>query len=443
LQSLTDRFTEVLKTKGLLRPGNSFLLAVSRGVDSVVLCDLAFAAQLKFTIAHCNFSLRENESERDEAFVRELGKRYNSNVLVKKFDTAAFAEFNKYSIQEAARLLRYEWFQQLEVQNNYSATLLAHHANDNIETVLMNFFRGTGMEGLTGMKESTPTGKSFRPMLSFTRSEIEQYALLKKLTWVEDSSNLSSKYTRNFFRNEIIPAISRVFPQVEKNLLDNIRRFQSINEFYQASVKNIIQSVCEKTESETRIPVKKLTRLNSPVIIYEIFRQYGFGEKQIGEIQKLLHATSGKFIENETHQVIRHGNWLLIAEKNSPANTIAIPPEMNDIPFDNKILHISKKQKNGFQLDRSPMVAQLDAKKIEFPLVLRKWKQGDYFYPLGMPKKKKLSRFFIDQKLPKHLKESVWVLESNKKIVWVVGFRIDERFKVSEKSGQVTKFKLS
>jgi tRNA(Ile)-lysidine synthase len=443
LQLLTDRFNAVLKEKGFLQTGNSFLLAVSGGVDSVVLCDLAFHAGLKFTIAHCNFSLRGEESDRDEEFVRNLGPSFNCPVLVRKFDTSVFAASNKCSLQEAARLLRYEWFHQLEQENNFTATLLAHHANDNIETVLMNFFRGTGLEGLTGMKEYTPTGKSFRPMLSFTRKEIEAYARFRNINWVEDSSNLSSKYTRNFFRNEIIPAISKVYPEVEQNILDNIYRFRSINLFYQASVREIIQSLCEKKDTEIRIPVKKLVGLNSPLLLFEIFRQYGFGEKQVEEFQKLLNADSGKFIENEKYQVIRHGNWLVIAEKNSPANTIAIEWGMNEIKFDDKILHLSLKQTNGFEVNTSPMVAQLDAKKIEFPLVLRKWKQGDYFYPLGMRKKKKLGRFFIDQKLSKHIKESTWILESNKKIVWIVGMRIDDRFKVTPSTEQVYIFRTS
>jgi tRNA(Ile)-lysidine synthase len=252
------------------------------------------------------------------------------------------------------------------------------------------------------------------------------------LQWVEDSSNSSSKYTRNFFRNKLIPAIKKVYPEAEENLLDNIERFKKINSFYQSAVKKMIAEICEFKGAEVRIPIRKLKKYDYRILIYEINKNYGFGEKQVDEVIKLMDSNSGKFIENKGYQIIKHGLWLIIAPKTNNSDIIAIQNGEKEIAFGGGMLEIKIISKEKYQLQKAVNIAQLDAKNIEFPLILRRWKQGDYFYPLGMKKKKKLSRFFIDQKLSKNQKENIWVLESNRKIIWIVGMRIDERFKISD-----------
>ena len=422
---------------------DQLLLAVSGGIDSVVLCELCRQTGLNFTIAHCNFRLRGEESERDEQFVRSLGEKYGVEVLVQKFDTAVYADETKISIQEAARDLRYQWFTEVRKEKGFAYTLLAHHADDNIETLLMNFFRGTGLQGLTGIPEGNRRTGLLRPLLNFRRGEIEAFAKENNLQWVEDSSNSSTKYTRNLFRHELIPAIKKLYPQVDENLLDNIERFKKTNTLYRAAVEKLKQDICEHHLAEIRIPIRKLLKYSDTSILYEIIKDYGFGEKQVNEVMKLSEAESGKFIENEQYQIIKHRNWLIIAPKAAHADIIAIEKDQAPINFSGGVLDIrlfSPKEK--LDLDRSAPVAQLDAKHIEFPLLLRKWKQGDYFYPLGMPKKKKLARFFIDQKLPKNQKENVWVVESNKKIVWVVNMRIDDRFKITPSTKEVLQLTL-
>lgn len=418
---------------------NKFLLAVSGGVDSVVLCELCKQAGLAFSIAHCNFQLRGEESERDEKFVTSLGKKYNVEVLVKKIDTEAYAREQKLSIQEAARELRYAWFIQLKEEKGFSCTLLAHHADDNMETLLMNFFRGTGLQGMTAMPEWNLVQTCIlRPMMDLRRKEILLFAEACQLQWVEDSSNLSSKYTRNFFRNELIPAIRKVYPQVEENLLANIERFKKIQSLYNISVGELKKKVCEFHQHEVRIPVLRLMQYSDTSLIYEIIKDYGFGEKQVEEIIKLAGADSGKFIQNDSYQIIKHGRWFIIAPTFlTGIETIGIGKEETRIHFRKGVIDLKFISKEKFTLQKEGHLAQLDAKQIEFPLVLRRWKQGDYFYPLGMKKKKKLARFFIDQKLPKNQKENIWVLESNKKIVWIVGLRIDERFKVTDSTKEV------
>ena len=441
--NLLQRFKLYIGKKNLSAQKDHLLLAVSGGIDSVVLCELCKQAGLTFSMAHCNFSLRAGESERDEQFVRGLGEKYGVNVLVQKFDTNAFAEQNKVSIQEAARMLRYEWFGQLRKEKGFAYTLLAHHADDNIETLLMNFFRGTGLQGLTAIPEGGTKTHLLRPLLQVRRKEIESFARENNLQWVEDSSNNSTKYTRNFFRHELIPAIQKVFPQVEENLLGNIERFKKINVLYQASVEKLKQEVCEQHLIELRIPVKKLVKYSHTPLVYEIIKDYGFGEKQVGEVMKLTEAESGKFIENENFQIIRHRNWLIIAPKTTAADIVAIERNQAQVKFSGGLLEMSFLNKENFGLNTSPLVAQLDAAHIEFPLLLRKWKQGDYFYPLGMRKKKKLARFFIDQKLPKHQKENIWIVEANKKIIWVVGMRIDDRFKITPSTEKVLQISLT
>jgi tRNA(Ile)-lysidine synthase len=435
-QNISKKFIQFFKARNLWQ--GKFLAAVSGGVDSVVLCELCKQAGVQFAIAHCNFGLRAEESERDERFVRTLAEKCGVEVFVKNFDTERFANEKKISIQEAARELRYDWFVQLRKEKAFSFTLLAHHADDNIETLLMNFFRGTGLQGLTAMPEENLDEKFFlRPLLGVRRKEILEFAKQSSLEWVEDSSNASSKYTRNFFRNELLPSIKAVFPQVEENLLDNIDRFRKIKALYQTSVEELKKQVCEQYASEIRIPILKLMKYRHTSLIYEIIKDYGFGEKQVEEVMKLADAESGKFIENEKYQIIKHRNWFIIAPRAELADTIAIEDGMECICFGGGKLEFKTISKEKFQLQKNESIAQLDAKHIEYPLLLRKWKQGDYFYPLGMRKKKKLARFFIDLKLPKNQKENIWVLESNKKIIWVVGIRIDDRFKITESTEKI------
>ena len=428
---LTESFKNFFTDAGI--PGNARLLvAVSGGVDSVVLCDLCHKSGFDFAIAHCNFQLRDEESGRDENFVNQLGLKYGVEVFVKKLETSAYANEKRLSIQEAARNLRYEWFDRLRKENNFNYTVLAHHADDNIETLLMNFFRGTGLQGLKGMPSFELSGRCIlRPLLNSRRLEILSYANDHNIAWVEDSSNTSAKYTRNFFRHQLLPLLSKAYPEVDKNLLNNIKRFNNIGSIYHQSITELKKKFSGKVGDEIRIAVKKLVNYNNPALVYELIKDFGFGEKQVDELIKLADADSGRFIKNENYQIIKHGRWFIIAPLSGERTTLNIEEGEERIHAPAFSLQIQCRKADGFQIKHSNETAQLDAALIEFPLVLRKWKQGDYFYPLGMRKKKKLSRFFIDSKLPKNQKENKWVIESKKKIIWIVGMRIDDRFKIT------------
>jgi tRNA(Ile)-lysidine synthase len=452
---LLKEFNQYIKQQNLFQPKDKLLLAVSGGVDSVVLCELCKQAGFDFVIAHCNFQLRGAESERDENFVKELGKKYTVEVLVKKFDTEKYAEENKLSIQVAARNLRYKWFDEIlksSTANRQLPTahcplpianwlLTAHHANDNVETLLMNFFKGTGINGL---KAILPKHNNIiRPLLFAKKEELIAFATANKLAFVEDSSNASDKYTRNYFRNELIPGLQKVFPQVEENLLNNVQRFREIEMLYQQSINLHKKKLLEQKGNEMHIPVLKLLKaepLNT--IVYEIIKDFGFKAHQTEDVTALLKSESGKYIQSASHRIIKNRNWLIITSNQTMEAANILIEHEGSIEFAGGSLQLKKILNIQSSILNDRLVAQLNADEIKFPLLLRKWKKGDYFYPLGMQKKKKLSRFFIDQKLSLTQKEKTWVIEIDKKISWVVGLRIDDRFKITDKTKNILQITL-
>lgn len=445
---LLEKFRQFIKKNDLFSEKDRLLIAVSGGVDSVVLCELMKLAGYEFGIAHCNFQLRGKDSERDENFVKALAGNYKVKFFVKRFETEKIAAEKKRSIQETARELRYEWFNEIlesverDSKNNekpFARILTAHHADDNIETLLINFFRGTGVRGLKGMEPRQ--GKLVRPLLFARRKELEDFLTANNLRYVQDVTNLENDYTRNYFRNQLIPALQKVFPSVDENLLDNISRFREIAGIYEEHIRREKKSLLEQKGNEIHIPILKLKKsgqLNT--IIYEIIKDFNFTPHQVKDTVSLMDSEPGKFVQSSSHRIIKDRRWLII----SP-----LEPELSDHfliegagkwntgagKLEFSIQDLRKKPEQKLTIESSK--ACLDAEEVKFPLLLRKWKQGDYFYPLGMRKKKKLSRFFIDQKLSKTEKERTWVIEMDKKILWVVGHRIDDRFKLRPDSKKV------
>ena len=458
--NLLPRFKEFVSQHDLFQPKDKLLLAVSGGVDSVVLCELCKQSGYDFVIAHCNFRLRDKESERDKEFVGELAKKYGVEFFVKDFDTEKYAKENKLSIQEAARELRYEWFftlignKQYAIGKNEESSiadcpllianwlLTAHHADDNIETVLMNFFKGTGIAGLRGMLPKQ--NRIARPLLFARKEEILAFAKENDLKWVEDSSNESDKYSRNYLRHQLIPLVEKIYPEAINNLSDNLERFRDIEELYWQAIHQHKEKLLEKKGNEIHIPVLKLKKsMPLRTIVYEIIKEYGFTANQTEEVIHLLDADSGKYISSSSHRIIKNRNWLIIAPcEERQAGIILIEEGTRNLELGIGNLVVEVFPNSEFLIPNSSTIACLDADEIKFPLLLRKWRQADYFYPLGMKKKKKLSRFFIDQKLSKTDKEKAWVLEMNKKIVWVVGLRLDDRFKITGKTKNILRFTL-
>jgi tRNA(Ile)-lysidine synthase len=325
---------------------------------------------------------------------------------------------------------------------NYLVT--AHHSDDNIETLLINFFRGTGLQGLKGIQPLDKKRKIIRPLLFAKREEITAYAKENNLQWREDGSNSSDKYTRNFFRHQLIPLVKEKFPFAEENILRNISRFNEENLIYENAIASIKNNLLEKTDNEIHIPILKLKKQEAiKTIVWEIFKEYHFASSQTQEIIKLLDAENSSFIKNEHFTILKNRSWFIIAPNQTEISQhILIEEKDKKISFENNLLTFEQLQTSNFKLQTSNAIAYLDAAQIAFPLLLRKWKTGDYFYPIGMKKNKKLSKFFIDNKLSKTEKEKVWVMEMDKKIIWVIGYRIDDRFKVLPSTKSVLKITL-
>ncbi|MBX3253693.1 MAG: tRNA lysidine(34) synthetase TilS [Chitinophagaceae bacterium] len=444
---LLSGFKAFIEKESLFSHNSHLLLAVSGGVDSVVLCELCSQAGYSWFIAHCNFKLRGEESERDEAFVRKLGEKYNVQVFVKQFDTVAYTQERKVSVQAAARELRYAWFEELvnaesqvsdfksQISNPVFQIVTAHHADDNAETVWMNFCKGTGIAGIRGILPKA--GKLVRPLLFAPKAAILHFAKQNELEYVEDSSNLTDKYTRNYFRQHIIPAVLKVYPEAEAGVQENIARFREVEVLYSQAIEQHKKKLLEYRNGEVHIPVLKLKRsLPLKTIVYEIVKAYNFSSKQTDEIIDLLQRESGRYVLSSTHRVLKNRGWLIITAlekvEESGSAVIVINSGEEAIAFAGGILKLKQENCDKLMLETGhPGVACIDAGAVQYPLLLRRWKAGDYFYPLGMKKKKKLARFFIDQKLSLAEKEKVWVLEMNKKIVWVINYRIDDRFKIT------------
>ncbi|HLO83088.1 MAG TPA: tRNA lysidine(34) synthetase TilS [Chitinophagaceae bacterium] len=421
-----------MRTEQLFRHGHRLLVAVSGGVDSVVLARLCRSAGYDIEIAHCNFQLRGEESLRDEEYTSQFAEMINAPFHVRRFDTAAYAEANKLSIQEAARELRYTWFRELAAQRPIDRILTAHHADDNVETVLMNFFKGTGIAGIRGILPLT--GNLARPLLCASRVEIERYATEHGIGFVEDSSNITDKYSRNYFRLNVIPMVEKIFPGAVDHMKDNLTRFREAEILYRQAVTEKINGLVVVKGEEKHIPVEKL-RITVPLktILFELFSPAGFSAAQLDDIVRLMDADTGKYISSSTHRLLKNRNWFILAAARDPelSSMYVVERDAEKVVTRHGIFSFSQIKKSpDFSPDPDPFVAQLDAGSITFPLTIRSWKEGDYFYPLGMRKKKKIARFLIDKKLNRGEKEKALVVLSGDKIIWLAGQRIDERVKI-------------
>lgn len=427
--SIVANTQNFIQAQHLFLKKDTVLVATSGGADSVVLCHLLKQLGYNFAIAHCNFNLRSTESVRDELFVENLAQQLEVPYFQTSFNTKEIAATQKKSIEETARDLRYAWFYELLKKHNFTCVATAHHADDNVETVVMNFFRGTGITGLKGI---LPKHNSIvRPLLKASKQEILQYAKDNKFHFVTDSTNAENDYTRNLFRNTILPQIEKVYPEANENILRNIDRLGDTAYLYNIKIAEIKATLLEKRGEEIFIPALKLQKqkaINS--IVYEIIKEYNFTANQTSEVIKLLDSDSGKFIQSRTHRILKNRNWIIISPIAAISNEIFLLEAIGNIiqlPIGN--IKIEQAEAN-VNLNAGENICYINAAEITFPLIIRKWKTGDYFYPLGMQKKKKLSRFFIDQKLSLLDKEKIWIVESNKKIVWVIGKRLDDRFKI-------------
>lgn len=437
------------KLAGTVNPDSLLLLAISGGIDSVVLAQLIARSGFKFEMAHMNFQLRGAESERDELFVRKLAQQLEVKLHVQRVDTNIFATEHKLSVQEAARELRYQWFAELRTDILTAAAhenkkqsgcwiLTAHQADDNIETLLLHLFRGTGLEGLSGIQPVRKKEALIRPLLPFYKKELAAYAVEQELSYVEDSSNATDHYTRNKLRQHLMPVLQELFPEVAKQLTGNIDRFREGLQIYRTAVQQQIDRITIRQGEELHIPIQSWKQLDPlSTFTWEIIHPFGFHAAQIPEIIKLLEAETGKFCQSATHRIIRNRKHLVIAPLSDQLpSVISIAENDQTILFSGGTIEQTTIAYERIPMDTPANEIYISTAELKYPLLLRKWQQGDYFYPLGLNKKKKISKFLIDLKLSITDKEKVFVLTSQDKIIWVVGLRLDHRFRLQASSGE-------
>lgn len=441
---MQEKLEAFISENNLFCKNHRILIALSGGVDSVVLATLMHKANYNIALAHCNFHLRDEESNRDEAFVRSWAKENNVELFVKEFDTYGYMKENKISLEMAARDLRYEWFNSLMETKKFDFLCTAHHLDDSIETFFINLLRGTGIAGLHGIQAKND--KITRPLLFATREEILNYAKENNITYVEDSTNAETKFTRNKIRHNFFPILKEINPNFEFALKKDIEYLNDTEFIFRREIEKAKSEIIEKENDLIKINISKLLSLNPmKIYLYEILSDFGFNETNISDIIQSLEETSGKQFFSKTHRIVKDREYLFIEERkennttndfyliNDEQSSLISPLRMQiEVMRDLKFINISKEK----------TIAMLDYDLLKFPLILRKWRQGDSFVPFGMKKEKKLSDYFTSNKYSLLDKENQWILCSEEKIVWLVGERIDDRFRISNKTKNILKIEI-
>lgn len=439
---MVNNFIQYVKEHSLFDKDQTILLAVSGGIDSMVLCDLFLKSNFKFAIAHCNFHLREEESNRDERFVRQYAEKNNIKLHVKEFDTYSYMKEKGKSMQVSAREMRYKWFYELLKEEGYSYIATGHHMDDSIETFFMNILRGTGIAGLHGILQKVDL--IIHPLLFTNREEIVDYQTLNNIEFVEDSSNATTKYTRNKIRHELIPLVKEIAPNFNKIISKEIDRFRETEIVFRSVINDAKTKLLEIENQTIKISIEKLqSYVPQKIFMYEILSDFGFNETTINSIEDALLETSGKQFYSETHRLVKDRDYLLIV-KNKPQNFNQYYIDQSQTSIYTPLkLHIEiLKDLQYVKILKNKEVAMLDYDKLSFPLLLRKWKKGDSFFPYGLQGEKKISEFYKNLKYSILDKENQWLLCSNNDIVWVVGQRIDDRFKITKSTKNIYKLEL-
>lgn len=433
---LLKQFNEYLLTKEILKQGETVLVAVSGGLDSVVLCRLFKESKIDFAIAHCNFKLRGKESDNDEEFVKKLAANYKVPFFNIQFKTKAFAKENKLSTQEAARNLRYQWFEKIRAEHQYDKIAVAHHLNDSIETFFINTIRGTGMSGMKGI--AAINGHIIRPLLFATREDLETFAKKKKLKWRQDSSNQSDDYLRNRIRHSVIPVMKEKNPDFERSMQRSLDFFGFANHVQKLFIEEWKKkNTAVSADGSITIRLKGIWDFQySNALLGAVLHSYGITNL---DPEKVLRSSPGKIFRNKNYRLLFDRTTLILQSMKSADQKefiVSHTPdrlELGDRVFGFETLNASRLT----SIPKDTHIQVVDAGKLHFPLTIRRWKQGDSFFPLGMTKKKKISDFLIDKKVNRFEKEMTYVLLSDQDIVCILGHRIDDRFKITDETVSV------
>ncbi|MBQ2303416.1 MAG: tRNA lysidine(34) synthetase TilS [Bacteroidales bacterium] len=441
---IRKEFEAFVNEQRLFSKNDRILLALSGGVDSVVLAELLLELGYTFSAAHCNFHLRAEESNRDADFVIKWAERNGVELFVQDFDTYGYMQEKGISLEMAARELRYSWFENIMQENQFDYLLTAHHADDSAETFFINLLRGTGIAGLHGILPKN--GSIVRPLLFATRKSILDYAESRNIQFVEDSTNSETKFLRNKIRHRVIPVLKEISPDFDSVIRKNIERLRDTETIFRSAIEKVKDEIIIREKENIKISIAELQRLHPiGIYLYEILSDYGFNESVVNNVSMVLDAESGKRFYSKTHCLLKDREYLLIypIEKEEKETDYSIDAEITSIiePFKAKIEVL--KDLNFISVPKKANVAMLDMDLLNFPLELRHWRQGDSFVPFGMKKKKKLSDFFTANKYSLLDKERQWLLCSGNEIVWVVGKRIDDRFKISNSTKSVLKIEIN
>ena len=414
-----------------------FLIALSGGLDSVVLSYLFRQNNLDFALAHCNFKLRGQESDDDQKFVENWARQIDTKLYINVCD---LSNHPKKNTQIAARDARYEWFDELKKTHQFDYIVIGHHLDDSIETFFINLQRASGLKGLTGINERK---NILRPLLNYTRKEIENYALNNQLTWREDSSNASDKYKRNFIRHQIIPKFEEITPSFKQSMQKTMQYLQQSNAVINDWVNQKTEEIVSKKEGEWYLNIEKISALTQKeLFLHHFLSDFGFSD--FDGINQLLNAQNGKTILSENYRLIKHQNELIIASNlPSEQQSFQITEQKVDYPIRFSMQKYAVDE-IAFSMikNASKNEVYLDYDLIKFPLSLRKWQAGDYFYPFGMKGKMKLSDYFINQKISLVEKEKIWLFcDAENNIVWIAGKRSDNRYRITKHTNTILHIK--
>lgn len=434
---MLDQLLDFVNKQKLFQPGERILLAVSGGIDSMVLLHLFQQTDFDFAVAHCNFQLREAESDGDETFVRQIAGQMQRPLFVKTFETEVYSVNNGISIQMAARDLRRAWFEELLLKKKYDKIATAHHLNDSLETAIFNLARGTGIAGLQGILPKKDT--YIRPLLFATRDMIANYATNQQIEWREDRTNISTKYSRNLIRHQVIPELKKINPNLEFTFAQTSEKIAATANIFQDTVFGKKSFLFEEVDGMIGIEKKKLSELPEPhLMLFELLEAYGFNYQQVKDMLVSLDHQSGKVFCSETHQITMDRERIFLDKIRDPMiDETWIKRDSRQISVASNILVFDVLNADETSISKDPNVAQLDLERLQFPLKARYRKHGDSFYPLGMKHKKKVSDFMIDEKIPVNLKKQKITIFSGEDLVWIVGHRIDDRYKITKQTRKI------